>query len=149
MDTRSKHVVMKAVDGKTSGWLNVLPTARHLSAVVFRDALAMRYCWPFLRMPSSCDGCGAQFSLQNTLDYIRKAQVNILLLFCFVPFYIIPFPLVSTINNLSFSSYSCCCTVFFLKMYSVKYYTISTVSSKNAYITYAGFHTWEKSVLVQ
>ena len=38
MDTRSKRAVMKAVDGKTSGWLNVLPIARHqfdLSAVVF------------------------------------------------------------------------------------------------------------------
>ena len=38
MDTRSKRVVKKAVDGKTFGWLNVLPIARHqfdLSAVVF------------------------------------------------------------------------------------------------------------------
>ena len=71
MDTRSKRVVKKAVDGKTSGWLNVLPIARHQfdqSAVVFRNALAMRYCRPLLRMPSSCDGCGTQFSLQHTLD---------------------------------------------------------------------------------
>ena len=38
MDTRSRRVVMRAVDGKTSGWLNVLPIARHefdLSAVEF------------------------------------------------------------------------------------------------------------------
>ena len=39
MDDRKRRVIMRAVDGKTSGWLNVLPIARHqfdLSAVEFR-----------------------------------------------------------------------------------------------------------------
>ena len=38
MDTKSRCVVMRAVDGKTSGWLNILPIAHHqfdLSAVEF------------------------------------------------------------------------------------------------------------------
>ena len=62
---------MRAVDGKTSGWLNIMFIARHqfdLSAFELRDALTMRYCRPLLRMPSSCDGCGAQFSLEHALD---------------------------------------------------------------------------------
>ena len=52
MDTRSRYVVMRAVNGKTSGWLNVLPIALHkfdLSTVEFQDALAMRFCRLFLR----------------------------------------------------------------------------------------------------
>jgi len=52
---------MRAVDGETSSWLNVLPIARHqfdLSIVEFRDALAMRYCQPLIRMLTVCDGCG-------------------------------------------------------------------------------------------
>ena len=49
IDTRSRRIVMRAVDGKTSDWFNVLPIAHHqfdLSAVEFRDALAMSYCRP-------------------------------------------------------------------------------------------------------
>jgi len=71
MDDRKRRVIMRAVDGKTSGWLNVLPIARHqfdLSAVEFRDALAMRYCRPLIRMPTMCDGCGAAFTLSHALD---------------------------------------------------------------------------------
>jgi len=68
MDNRKRHVIMRAVDGKTSSWLNVLPVAHHqfdLSAIKFRDALALRYCWPLIRMPTMCDGCGAVFTLRK------------------------------------------------------------------------------------
>eukprot|EP00731_Ephydatia_muelleri_P026576 Em0018g676a len=34
----------------------------------FRDALAMRYQRPLLRMPATCDGCGAAFNLEHALD---------------------------------------------------------------------------------
>jgi len=71
MDNRKRHVIMRAVDEKTSGWLNVLPTPRHqfdLFAVRFQDALVMRYCCPLIRMPTMCDGCGAVFTLSHTLD---------------------------------------------------------------------------------
>ena len=68
IDNRKRPVIMRAVDWKTSGWLNVLPIAHHqfdLSAVKFCDALAMRYCWPLIRMPTMCDGCGAVFTLRK------------------------------------------------------------------------------------
>ena len=60
-----------SVDGKTSAWLAVLPLCTHhfdLSATEFRDALAMRYQRPLLRMPATCDGCGAAFNLEHALD---------------------------------------------------------------------------------
>ena len=55
MDNRSRCVAMRAVDGKTSGWLNVLPIARHqfdLSAQrhnevrhALGDIAALTYRW--------------------------------------------------------------------------------------------------------
>ena len=39
----SSNIILRAVDGKNSNWLTVMPIARHhfdLSAVEFRDALA-------------------------------------------------------------------------------------------------------------
>lgn len=62
---------MRAVDGKTFSWLTIMPVACHqfdLSAVEFCDALAIRYGCPLLRMPASCDGCGAPFDLGHALD---------------------------------------------------------------------------------
>ena len=68
MQRRSEHF---DVDGKTSAWLAVLPLCTHhfdLSATEFRDALAMRYQRPLLRMPATCDGCGVAFNLEYALD---------------------------------------------------------------------------------
>ena len=65
-----KRAVDRAIEGRTSGWLGVLPVACHrlgLSEVEFRDALALRYHRPLLRIPPQCDGCGAPFSPTHAL----------------------------------------------------------------------------------
>ena len=86
MDAKKRRTVMRAVDRKTSNWLTVMPVARHqfdLSAVEFRDALAMRYSRPLLRMPANCDGsggncdgCGGLFNLTHTLDCKKGGLVT-------------------------------------------------------------------------
>ena len=51
--------------------MSVLPLARcqfDLSAQEFRDGLALRYRKPLLSLPSVCDGCGAPFSVEHSLD---------------------------------------------------------------------------------
>ena len=62
---------MRAKDGNISSWLSVLPLARSqfdLSAQGFHDGLALQYKKPLLFLPSVCDGCGASFSNEHTLD---------------------------------------------------------------------------------
>ena len=59
------------MDGNISSWLSVLPLTRSqfdLSAQEFRDGLALRYRKPLLSLPSVCDGCGALFSIEHSLD---------------------------------------------------------------------------------
>ena len=71
LDAKKKRTFRRSIDGKTSAWLEVLPLCTHhfdLSATEFRDALAMRYQRPLLRMPATCDGCGAAFNLEHSLD---------------------------------------------------------------------------------
>ncbi len=71
LDERKKRVIQRAVDWKTSGWLTVTPLiSQHfdLSPVEFRDALAMRYDRPLVRLPPTCDGCGEVSSVQHALD---------------------------------------------------------------------------------
>ena len=77
-DAKKKRAFRRSVDGKTSAWLAVLPLCKHhfdLSATEFRDALAMRYQRPFLRMPATCDGCGAAFNLEHALDCRKRGLV--------------------------------------------------------------------------
>jgi len=53
-----------------SGWLTLLPMSQDhydLTAQEFCDALALRYWKPLLNVPSSCDDCGAPFSLDHAL----------------------------------------------------------------------------------
>ena len=71
LDAKKKRAFRRSIDGKTSAWLAVLPLCTHhfdVSATEFRDALAMRYQRPLLRMPATCDGCGAAFNLEHALD---------------------------------------------------------------------------------
>ena len=63
-----RRAVQRAIDGKTSAWLTIMPIACHhfdLSPVEFRDALSLRYHRPLLKMPAQCDGCGKEFSFQH------------------------------------------------------------------------------------
>ena len=47
------------------GWKSVF----ELSAQEFRNGFALRYRKPLLSLPSVCDGCGAPFSVEHSLDY--------------------------------------------------------------------------------
>ena len=54
-----------------SGWLSVLPLVKDqfdLSAQEFRDALALCYFKPLLRLPGTCDGYGATFTVDHAPD---------------------------------------------------------------------------------
>ena len=76
-DTR--RAVQRAIDGKTSAWLTVMPIACHhfdLSPIEFRDALSLRYHRPLLKTPVHCDGCGEQFSFQHALDCKKGGLVT-------------------------------------------------------------------------
>ena len=50
----------------------------HLSAVEFRDALAIHYEWPLMRMPATsiCDGCGAPYGLVHAIDCKKGGLVT-------------------------------------------------------------------------
>ena len=69
-----------AVTLKTFSWLTILPTACHhfinLSATEFRDALTVRYHRPILKVPVTCDGCGATFSYKHALDCKKGGLVT-------------------------------------------------------------------------
>ena len=70
-DSLQQRAILWAKDGNISSWLSVLPLARSqfdLSAQEFRDGLALRYKKPLLSVPSVCDGCGTQFSIEHALD---------------------------------------------------------------------------------
>ena len=70
-DPMQQRAILHARDGNISSWLSVLPLARSqfdLLAQEFRDGLALRYRKPLLSLPSVCDGCGAPFSVDHTLD---------------------------------------------------------------------------------
>ena len=66
-----QRAVLRAKNSNISSWLSVLPLARSqfdLLAQEFRDGLALRYKKPLLSVPSVCDGCGAQFSIEHALE---------------------------------------------------------------------------------
>ena len=79
LDPSQSRAVKRCIDGKTSGWLCVLPLTHYhfdLSAVEFRDALSLRYHRPLLRIPSFCDGCGESFSFCHALDCRKGGLVT-------------------------------------------------------------------------
>ena len=70
-DSMQQRAILRAQDSNISSWLSVLPLARSqfdLSAQEFRDGLALRCRKPLLSLPSVCDGCGAPFSVEHSLD---------------------------------------------------------------------------------
>jgi hypothetical protein len=71
LDAMHKRALNRIIENKTSGWLTVLPLSQYqfnMSAVEFRDALALRYRRSLLQLPASCDGCGDPFSIDHSLN---------------------------------------------------------------------------------
>ena len=69
--SKRKRAIKRAISGKTSARLSVLPIATchfDLSPAQFRDGLAVRYMRDLTDLPSKCDGCGAPLTLQHALD---------------------------------------------------------------------------------
>ncbi len=69
----------RIVAGEASGWLTVLPLAAEgfdLSATQLRDQLAVRYHHVPVAFPSTCDGCGEDFSVQHALDCKKGGLVK-------------------------------------------------------------------------
>ena len=79
LNAKTRRAIQRAVEGKTSSWLTALHIAHHhfdLSATEFRDALALQYNRPLLKMPANCDGCGAATSLEHALDCKKGGLVT-------------------------------------------------------------------------
>ena len=56
-----------------------MPVSHHhfdLSPTEFRDALALRYHHPFLKVPTECDGCGDKYTFQHALDCRKGRSVT-------------------------------------------------------------------------
>ena len=57
-----QRAIIRAKNGKVSGWLTVLPLAKShfdLPAQEFWDAMAIRYRRPLRGTPDLCDGCSS------------------------------------------------------------------------------------------
>ena len=70
-DSLQQQAILWAKDSNISSWLSVLSLARSqfdLSSQEFRDGLALQYKKPLLSVPSVCDSCGAQCSIEHALD---------------------------------------------------------------------------------
>ena len=70
-DSLQEQVILWVKDSNISSWLSVLPLARNqfnLPAQEFRRSLALWYKKLLLSLPCVCDGCGAQFSIEYSLD---------------------------------------------------------------------------------
>ena len=66
-----KRAIKRAICGKTSAWLAVLPLATchfDLAPAQFRDGLVISYMCDSTDLPSKCDGCGASLTMQHALD---------------------------------------------------------------------------------
>ena len=74
-----QRTLNRIVKGSASAWLTVLPLQADgydMSATQFRDQLAIRYHREPAGLPSTCDGCGAPFSLQHGLDCAKGGLVK-------------------------------------------------------------------------
>ena len=67
----TQRALNREKDFSTGSWLSSFPSVKNdtvLSPQEFRDRLAVRYNKPLLKLPGSCDGCGAAFSLDHGLN---------------------------------------------------------------------------------
>ena len=73
-----RRAVRRAADHPIGAWLSVTPSIKNnaaLSPREFRDGVAMRYHKPLVQMPSVCDGCGAEFSVDHGLNCPKGGNV--------------------------------------------------------------------------
>jgi hypothetical protein len=78
LDKTRQRAVQRIINYKTSSWLTVLPVAKHqfdMSALEFRDALALRYRRALKSIPALCDGCGDRFSLEHSLSWKKGGLI--------------------------------------------------------------------------
>ena len=74
----TQRALNRAKDFSTGPWLSSFPSVKNdtvLSPQEFRDGLAVRYNKPLLKLPGSCDGCGAAFSLDHGLNCAKGGNV--------------------------------------------------------------------------
>ena len=74
-----QRTLNRIVKGSASSWLTVLPLQADgydMSATQFRYQLATCYHREPAGLPSTCDGCGAPFSLQHRLDCAKGGLVK-------------------------------------------------------------------------
>ena len=74
----TQRALNRAKDFSTGPWLLSFPSVKNdtvLSPQEFRDGLAVRYNKPLLKLPGSCDGCGAAFSLDHGLNCAKGGNV--------------------------------------------------------------------------
>ena len=79
MPAAQQRTLNRIVKGDASTWLTVLPLQADgydMSATQFRDQLAIRYHCEPAGLPTTCDGCGAPFSLQHGLDCAKGGLVK-------------------------------------------------------------------------
>ena len=70
-DPSCQRAILHAKDQSISVWLSALPLVKNhfdLAAQEFSDPLTLRYKKCFSQMPKSCDGYGAEFSIEHALD---------------------------------------------------------------------------------
>ena len=76
---KKQRAIQRAVAGKTGAWISAMPIARsgnELSAIQFRDGVDMHYARPLQKLPSHCDGCGAQFSQSHALNCMKGGLIT-------------------------------------------------------------------------
>ena len=78
--SKEKKRLERHFETKTSSWLTTPISSRDgfvLTKNEFNDNLCLRYSLPFQNLPSKCDGCSGDFSVQHALSCKRGGLVSI------------------------------------------------------------------------